>query len=318
MICKAPKGVVRELSQVQKEILRLKEEKNAIILAHNYVASDIQEIADYVGDSLGLSRQAKETTADVIVFAGVDFMAETAKILNPDKTVLIPDRSAGCSLSELCDARELQALKDKHPNAVVISYINCSSEVKMISDIICTSGNALDIVKQIPEDKEIIFCPDMHLGSWIIEQTGRDMILWQGYCYAHTQYEAESLLALKAKYPNAPLMTHPECPKPVRDISDIVCSTEKMIAYARNHESDVIIMGTVMEMVYRLMRDVPEKTFVVAGTPTENCLQCKHMIKNTPEKLLACLENMSGEILLDKEVIEKASASIENMLKMSK
>jgi len=223
------------LSAVQKRILELKKERNAVILAHNYVCKEIQEVADFVGDSLGLAREAKKTNADVIAFAGVDFMAETAKILNPEKTVVLPDRAAGCSLEELCDPLELAIFKKSHPDAIVISYINCSAEVKCLSDIICTSGNALHIVEQLPKDQKIIFCPDKHLGSWINEKTGRNMILWNGYCWAHVQYKADELKELKAAFPNTPLVCHPECPKEIRDLAECVCSTEKMISFCREN-----------------------------------------------------------------------------------
>ncbi len=308
----------RELSDIQKKILEVKKQRNAVILAHNYVCREIQEIADYVGDSLGLSRQAKETTADVIAFAGVDFMAETAKILNPTKTVVLPDHSAGCSLEELCNPVELAEFKKQHPDAIVISYINCSAKVKELSDIICTSGNALDIVKQIPAEQKIIFCPDQNLGSWIIEKTGRDMLLWNGYCYAHTLYKAEELQELKNAFDNAPLIAHPECPKAVRDVADCVCSTEKMISFCKECESDKIIVATVVEMVHRLRKEVPNKTFIAATASGLPAQHCQNMLLNTPEKLLACLENLEPKIELSAETIKKSLAPIEKMLEMSK
>ena len=307
-----------ELSDIQKKILELKEKRNAVILAHNYVCDEIQQIADYVGDSLGLSREAKKTNADVIAFAGVDFMAETAKILNPEKTVVLPDHSAGCSLEELCDPVELAELKKQHPDAIVISYINCSAKVKELSDIICTSGNALDLVKQIPAEQKIIFCPDQHLGSWIIEQTGRDMILWNGYCWAHTQYKAEELKALKVAFDGAPIIAHPECPKDVRDVADCVCSTEKMISFCKESSSDKIIVATVVEMVHRLRKEIPEKTFIAATASGKPAQHCKNMLMNTPEKLLACLQNLEPKIELSEETIKKSLAPIERMLEMSK
>ncbi len=312
------KSPERELSEVQKQILELKQKRNAVILAHNYVCREIQEIADYVGDSLGLSRQAKETSADVIAFAGVDFMAETAKILNPSKTVVLPDHAAGCTLEELCDPIELDIFKKQHPNAIVISYINCSAKVKELSDIICTSGNALDIVKQIPLEQEIIFCPDQNLGSWIIEQTGRNMILWNGYCWAHTQYKAEELKALKVAFDGAPIIAHPECPKDVRDVADCVCSTEKMISFCKESSSDKIIVATVVEMVHRLRKEIPEKTFIAATASGKPAQHCKNMLMNTPEKLLACLQNLEPKIELSEETIKKSLAPIERMLEMSK
>lgn len=306
-----------ELTDVQKRILELKKQRNAVILAHNYVCREIQEIADYVGDSLGLSREAKKTDAKVIAFAGVDFMAETAKILNPEKTVVLPDHAAGCTLEELCEPIELAIFKKQHPNAIVISYINCSAGVKEISDIICTSGNALDIVKQIPAEQEIIFCPDQHLGSWIIEQTGRDMILWNGYCWAHSQYKAKELLEIKRAFDNAPLICHPECPKEVRDVADCVCSTEKMIKFCRENPSDKFIIATVVEMIHRLRREIPDKTFIAATSSGKPSQHCKNMLMNTPEKLLKCLENLEPRIELGEEVMDKARQPIERMLSMS-
>ncbi len=310
-------GECVEFTPVQERILRLKKEKNAVILAHNYVDPQIQDIADFVGDSLGLSRQAKNTGADIIVFAGVDFMAETAKILNPQKIVLIPDKSAGCSLEEMCDPLKLKALKSANPDAIVISYINCSAAVKELSDIICTSGNALDIVRQIPEDKQIIFCPDKHLGSWINEKTGRNMILWDGFCVSHAMYDARELAELKAEFPKSPLVCHPECPKPVRDISDCVCSTEKMIKFCRDNPAESFIIATVVEMIHRLRKEVPGKTFIAARAAGKSCQQCSSMRRNTPEKVLACLENLSPRIEVPAETASRALKPIERMLEMS-
>lgn len=312
------KSAKRGLSDIQKKILEMKQKRDAVILAHNYVCKEIQEIADFVGDSLGLSRQAKQTSAKTIAFAGVDFMAETAKILNPEKIVVLPDRAAGCSLEQLCDPAELQKFKNLHPEATVISYINCSAKVKELSDIICTSGNALEIVRQIPPEQQIIFCPDQHLGSWIEEKTGRKMLLWNGYCEAHTLYKAKELLELKQAFPGAPLISHPECPKDVRDVCDCVCSTEKMISFCRENPADKFIIATVVEMIHRLRREIPDKTFIAATSSGKPQQQCKNMLMNTPEKLLSCLENLSPQIELDADTIEKARAPIEKMLQMSK
>lgn len=312
------KSAKRGLSDIQKKILEMKQKRDAVILAHNYVCEEIQEIADFVGDSLGLSRQAKQTSAKTIAFAGVDFMAETAKILNPEKIVVLPDRAAGCSLEQLCDPAELQKFKNLHPEATVISYINCSAKVKELSDIICTSGNALEIVRQIPPEQQIIFCPDQHLGSWIEEKTGRKMLLWNGYCEAHTLYKAKELLELKQAFPGAPLISHPECPKDVRDVCDCVCSTEKMISFCRENPADKFIIATVVEMIHRLRREIPDKTFIAATSSGKPQQQCKNMLMNTPEKLLSCLENLSPQIELDADTIEKARSPIEKMLQMSK
>ena len=311
------KSAKRGLSDIQKKILEMKQKRDAVILAHNYVCEEIQEIADFVGDSLGLSRQAKQTSAKTIAFAGVDFMAETAKILNPEKIVVLPDRAAGCSLEQLCDPAELQKFKNLHPEATVISYINCSAKVKELSDIICTSGNALEIVRQIPPEQQIIFCPDQHLGSWIEEKTGRKMLLWNGYCEAHTLYKAKELLELKQAFPGAPLISHPEYTKDVRDVCDCVCSTEKMISFCEN-PADKFIIATVVEMIHRLRREIPDKTFIAATSSGKPQQQCKNMLMNTPEKLLSCLENLSPQIELDADTIEKARAPIEKMLQMSK
>lgn len=311
------KQVKSEFNDLQKEVLCLKKERNAVILAHNYVDEDIQNVADFVGDSLGLSFCARDTNADVIVFCGVDFMAETAKILNPQKTVLLPDATSGCSLEESCSPEELAAFKKTHPEAFVVSYINCSAGVKALSDVICTSGNAVDIVNKIPKDKEIIFAPDKYLGSWVEEQTGRKMILWDGCCCSHAQYTPEPLLEIKRAL-NAPIVSHPECPKPVRDVCDCVCSTEKMIKWAREQKSDTIIVATIFQMIHRLRREVPEKTFVAAPLAKSDCVRCKHMDKNTLEKLRNCLRDMTPEIQVETNLAKKAKASVDLMLQWSK
>ncbi len=308
----------RKLSNIQREILKIKKEREAVILAHNYVCREIQEVADFTGDSLGLSREAKKTGAKVIAFAGVDFMAETAKILNPEKIVVIPDSNAGCSLEELCEASKLASLKAEHPDALVISYINCGAKVKVLSDIICTSGNALDIVSQISPDREIIFCPDRNLGSWIEEKLNRKMILWNGYCKAHVKYSPNDILELKKEFPNAPAIAHPECPKEVRDVCDCVCSTEKMISFCKTNPSDTFLIATISEMVHRLRKEVPDKTFVSVPSGNQPSQRCDHMLLNTPEKLLECLKNLSPRIELDASTIEAARAPIERMLTMSK
>lgn len=307
----------RSLTPVQEEILRLKGEKNAVILAHNYVDREIQEVADFVGDSLGLSFAARDTAADIIVFCGVDFMAETAKILNPSKKVLIPDAGAGCSLEESCPPEKLAKLKAEHPGAAVVSYINCSGGVKALSDVICTSGNADTIVRNIPEGREIIFAPDKNLGGWVMEQTGRRMILWDGSCYAHEEYSPEPLARLREEL-GAPVVCHPECPKPVRDICDMVCSTEKMIKWAKDHPSGKIIVATVTQMIHRLRREIPNKTFIAAPLDGKPCQNCRHMDKNTVEKLLACLRGETPEVTVRPDLAGKARASIERMLEWSK
>src|SRR5580692_9372971 len=223
-----------QFDPLAREILTLKRKLNAIILAHNYQVPEIQDVADFVGDSLGLSQQAAETKADVIVFCGVHFMAETAKILNPNKLVILPDKDAGCSLEESCPAPKLAALQATNPNFYTVAYINCSAEVKALSDVICTSGNAVKIVQAIPKDRDILFVPDENLGAWVMEQTGRPMTLWKGNCYAHVEFRRDQLLRMREKYPDAKIVVHPESLREVRDLADSVCSTEKMIDYCKN------------------------------------------------------------------------------------
>ncbi len=305
-------------SPLQERILKLKKEKNAVILVHNYQDGVIQEVADYVGDSLGLSYQASKTDADVICFCGVHFMAETAKIINPGKRVILPDPEAGCSLSDSCPAEKLAAYKAKHPDIVVVAYINCSAEVKALSDVICTSGNAVDIVKRIPEDKEILFVPDQNLGEWVAHQTGRKMKLWPGNCYAHILFSTEAIERIRLQYPGAPVVAHPECVDSVRRMADLVCSTEKMVTFCRDHESDAFIIVTETGMLHRLRRDIPGKTFI-AG-PTENCAcnECRFMKMNTLEKLERCLDTLEPEIVLDPETVEAARLPIQRMLEWSR
>ena len=252
---------------LSQDILALKKELNAVILAHNYQVPEIQDIADYVGDSLGLSRQAAETASEVIVFCGVHFMAETAKILNPNKLVLLPDKDAGCSLEESCPPDRLKALQDTNPNFYTVTYINCSAEVKALSDVICTSGNAVKIVEATPKDRDLLFVPDENLGAWVMEQTGRPMTLWKGNCYAHVEFTHESITRIRRDYPDAPLVAHPECTKAVRMLADEICSTEKMIGFCRNANAQAIIIATEAGMLHRLKKECPGKTFIPAHRP---------------------------------------------------
>ena len=258
-------------SDIKEHIFELKERRNAVILVHNYQVGEIQDMADYVGDSLGLSYHAKKTEAEVIAFCGVHFMAETAKIINPNKTVVLPDKDAGCSLEQSCDGDKLDSFlkENSEKNYYVIAYINCSAHVKSLSDCICTSGNAVKVVESAPTDRPILFVPDQNLGSWVMERTGRKMDLWQGSCYVHVEYTRESILKIREEYPNAELIAHPECTYAVRMLSDEVCSTEKMIDYARNSKSNDLIIATESGMLHRLKKEVPEKTFIPA--PTQNC-----------------------------------------------
>src|SRR3954452_14744907 len=263
-------GVTPErLDTLSKEILDLKKKLNAVILAHNYQVPEIQDVADYVGDSLGLSQQAAKTSAEVIVFCGVHFMAETAKILNPNKVVILPDKDACCSLEESCPAPKLKQLQDTNPNFYTVTYINCSAEVKALSDVICTSGNAVKIVNASPKDKDLLFVPDENLGAWVMEQTGRKMTLWRGSCYAHVEFTHESIMRIRREYPDAPVVAHPECTKAVRMLADEICSTEKMVDFCKKATAKQIIIATEAGMLHRFEKECPDKVFIPA--PTENC-----------------------------------------------
>ncbi len=305
------------LTREQEEIIRLKEQSNAVILCHNYQIEPIQQIADYVGDSLGLARQAAQTDADVIVFCGVHFMAETAKILNPSKKVLLPDIDAGCSLSDSCPAEQLADYKKKNPDLYVVAYVNCSAAVKALSDVICTSGNAMQIVGNVPEDREILFVPDQNLGQWVTEQTGRPMRLWPGSCYAHILFTKESIERCRMEYPGAPVVAHPECVDTVRDLADEVCSTEKMVGFCKDNPADTFIILTETGMMHRLTRELPEKSFVAGPTGHCACNDCRFMKMNTLPKLLSCLKSQEPEIILDDDLIEQAKLPIERMLEWS-
>jgi quinolinate synthase len=301
------------------EILQLKKARNAVILAHNYQVKEIQDVADFVGDSLGLSIQAATTQADVIAFCGVHFMSETAKILNPSKTVILPDLEAGCSLSDSCPAEVLESYLQRHAdkNYYVIAYINCSAGVKALSDVICTSGNAVRIVQQAPADRNLLFVPDENLGQWVIEQTGRPMELWKGGCYVHLEFTRQSIERIRKEHPDAPVVAHPECARAVRLLADEVCSTERMIGYCRTHPAKAFIIVTESGMLHRLRRELPDRTFV-AG-PTENCAcaDCRFMKCNTLEKLRDALATLQPEILLPEAVRARAELPIRRMLEQS-
>ena len=305
---------------IAQEILRLKEERKAIILAHNYQIKEIQEIADYVGDSLGLAYKAQETDAEVIVFCGVHFMAETAKIVNPTKTVVLPDKDAGCSLEESCPGPQLEAfLKDNaDKNYYVIAYINCSAAVKALSDVICTSGNAVKIVEAAPKDRPILFVPDQNLGAWVTEQTGRKMDLWQGSCYVHVEFTRDSIDKIKAEHPDALVVAHPECTLAVRLLADEVCSTEKMVHFVRDSDHDTFIIVTEAGMLHRLERECPGKTLIPGPTEHCACADCRFMKMNTMEKLHDCLRDLSPELILPEDLRKRAEAPILRMLELSK
>jgi len=302
------------------DILRLKKERNAVILAHNYQDGSIQDVADYVGDSLGLSYHAKESAADVIVFCGVHFMAETAKIVNPTRKVILPDLDAGCSLADSCPAEKLEAYLKEHAdrNYYVIAYINCSAGVKALSDLICTSGNAVRMVERAPQDRPILFVPDENLGAWVMEQTGRKMDLWRGNCYVHVEYTRESINRIRAEYPEAPLVAHPECPYAVRLLADEVCSTEKMVTWSKSRSESAIIVATEAGMLHRLRKEAPGKIFIPAPTDHCACAECRFMKMNTMEKLHAALENLAPEILMPEEIRKRAELPILRMLEWSR
>ncbi|MEO5721999.1 MAG: quinolinate synthase NadA [Chthoniobacterales bacterium] len=303
-----------------EEIAELKRERNAVILAHNYQVPELQDIADYVGDSLGLSYKARETEAEVILFCGVHFMAETAKIINPTKRVLLPDLDAGCSLSESCPPEKLAAFLKEHAekNYYVIAYINCSAGVKALSDVICTSGNAEKIVQSAPADRNLLFVPDQNLGAWVIEKTGRPMDLWQGNCYVHVEFTARSIWKIREEFPDAPVVAHPECPYAVRLLADEVCSTEKMVSYARSSPARDIIVVTEAGMLHRLKKEVPEKNFIPGPTDRCACAECRFMKLNTLEKAHAALLKMAPEIILPEELRQRAEAPILRMLELSR
>lgn len=301
-----------------EEIERLKREKNAILLAHYYQEPDIQDLADYIGDSLGLSRQAAATDADIIVFAGVHFMAETAKILSPQKKVLLPDLNAGCSLADSCPADAFSAFRAQYPDHIVISYINCSAETKALSDIICTSSNAEHIIRQIPPEQGIIFAPDRNLGRYLSKQTGREMVLWNGVCIVHQTFSEQKLVRLKVRYPDAPVLAHPECEDEVLRHADFIGSTSQIRKFASVDPRDTFIVATEEGILHQMQKDNPGKTFVAA--PPESgcaCNQCPHMRLNTIEKLYLCLEHEAPTLEMEESLRLRALKPIERMLAMS-
>lgn len=301
------------------EIQRLKKEKNAVILAHYYQDGDIQDIADYIGDSLGLSQKAATTEADIIVFAGVHFMAETAKILSPHKKVVLPDLKAGCSLADSCPAPLFKKFREKHPDHLVVSYINCSAELKTLTDICCTSTNAVAIIDSIPKDQPIIFAPDKNLGAYLIRKTGRDMLLWNGACMVHEIFSREQIVRLKNRHPEAKVIAHPECEQPVLELADYIGSTSGLLNFTMKDDAPAFIVATEAGILHQMQKASPHKTFIPA--PPENncaCNDCPHMKRNTLEKLYLCMEYELPEIVLPGWVIEQGRASIDRMLEVSK
>jgi len=300
------------------EIKKLKSEKNAVLLAHYYQDGEIQDIADYIGDSLGLSQEAEKTDADIIVFAGVHFMAETAKILNPDKKVLLPDLHAGCSLADSCPADQFALFKSQHPDHVVITYINCTAEIKALSDIICTSSNAIQIVESLPKDQKIIFAPDKNLGRYIMQQTGREMVLWNGSCMVHELFSREKLIRLKSQHPTAKILAHPECVESILELADFIGSTTALLNYSKKSTADSFIVATEAGILHQMQKESPSKIFFPA--PPDNscaCNDCPHMKLNTLEKLYLCLKYELPEIQMEEEIRLKALKPIRRMLALS-
>jgi quinolinate synthase len=300
------------------EIKRLKKENNAVILAHYYQESEIQDVADVVGDSLELSRKAKATNADVIVFAGVHFMAETAKILNPDKLVLLPDLAAGCSLADSCPALLFKTFHELHPDHLAITYINCSAEVKALSDIICTSSNAENIINRIPEDQPILFAPDKNLGNYLMKKTGREMLLWDGSCIVHETFSERKIIDLKVQHPGAKIVAHPECEETILRHADFIGSTSKLLSFVAEDNASSYIVATEPGILHQMKKTAPGKNYI-AAPPEKNCScnECPYMRLNTLEKLYLCMRDKTPEIKLSDEIIAKALRPIERMLEMS-
>lgn len=303
----------------KREILRLKKEKNAVILGHYYQRDEIQELSDYIGDSLALAQKAQECENNIIVFCGVHFMAETAKILNPTRKVLLPDMEASCSLAESCPAEEFARFKAEHPDHLVISYVNCTAEIKALSDLICTSGNAEKLVRSLPEDQKIIFAPDKNLGGYINAVTGRQMLLWNGVCMVHDAMQAEAYIKLKMEHPDAAIIAHPECNSALLQVADFVGSTKAMLGYIKNSGKQKFIVATEPGILYEMRKQSPEKEYlVVTADKGCSCSDCSYMKLNTLEKLYKCLRDETPEITMSEELIEKAKKPIVRMLDMSK
>ena len=311
---------MKTTSDLKEKILELKKRKNAVILAHYYQEEAIQEIADFVGDSLELSRKASQVDADIIVFAGVYFMAETAKIVNPNKKVIVPDVKAGCSLADGCPPDEFKNFLEKYPNHTVVTYINCTAEVKTLTDIVCTSSNAKKVIASIPEDQPIVFAPDKNLGKYLIAETGRDMILWEGSCIVHEAFSLEKLIDLYKKHPTATIIAHPESETHILKVAHYIGSTSGMLNHVKNSPNDTFIVATEAGILHQMQLDNPTKTLIPAPSKEDNtcaCSECAFMKVNTLEKLYQCLQDESPEVHLDKQIIEKALLPIQRMLALN-
>ena len=311
---------MKTTSDLKEKILELKKRKNAVILAHYYQEEAIQEIADFVGDSLELSRKASQVDADIIVFAGVYFMAETAKIVNPNKKVIVPDVKAGCSLSDGCPPDEFKTFLENYPNHTVVTYINCTAEVKTLTDIVCTSSNAKKVIASIPEDQPIVFAPDKNLGKYLIAETGRDMVLWEGSCIVHEAFSLEKLIDLYKKHPTATIIAHPESETHILKVAHYIGSTSGMLNHVKNSTNDTFIVATEAGILHQMQLDNPTKTLIPAPSKEDNtcaCSECAFMKVNTLEKLYQCLQDESPEVHLDNEIIEKALLPIQRMLALN-
>ena len=309
----------RSSSDFISEIIRLKKEKNAVILAHYYQSPEIQEIADYLGDSLYLAQCAAKINADIIILAGVHFMAETAKIINPSKMVLLPDLNAGCSLADSCPPEDFKKFIDNYPESIIVTYINCSAEIKALSDIVCTSSNAIKVISSIPKNKNIIFAPDRNLGKYLIKKTGRDMILWDGACMVHEAFSLERIITLAKEYPKAKFIAHPESTSPILDIANFIGSTSALLKYIETDSSNSYIVATESGIIHQMQKSCPEKIFIPAPVEDETCAcsECAFMKLNTLEKLYNCLVNESPQIKLNRDLINKSRVSIDRMLALS-
>lgn len=310
-----------KIQNLKEQIIKLKKEKNAVLLAHYYQQTEIQEIADYVGDSLGLSQEAVKVDADIILFAGVHFMAETAKILNPSKKVILPDLNAGCSLAESCPPDLFKKFTEQHPDHLVITYVNCSAEVKALTDIVVTSANAVKIVESVPKDRPIIFAPDKNLGKYVMSKTGRDMVLWDGSCVVHEAFSLDKLLELYKEHPDAKIIAHPESETHILATASYIGSTSGMIDYVKTDSNHKFIVATEFGILHKMQEEVPEKILIPAPAKEDNtcaCSECGYMKMNTLQKVYDCLVNESPEITVPEDIIQKALIPIERMLELSK
>ena len=309
----------RSSSDFISEIIRLKKEKNAVLLAHYYQSPEIQEIADYLGDSLYLAQCAAKINADIIILAGVHFMAETAKIINPSKIVLLPDLNAGCSLADSCPPEDFKKFIDNYPESVIVTYINCSAEIKALSDVVCTSSNAIKVINSIPKNKKIVFAPDRNLGKYLIKKTGRDMILWDGACMVHEAFSLERIITLAKEYPKAKFIAHPESTSPILDIANFIGSTSALLKYIETDSSNSYIVATESGIIHQMQKSCPEKIFIPAPVEDETCAcsECAFMKLNTLEKLYNCLVSESPQIKLNRDLINKSKVSIDRMLALS-